>query len=367
MDFGLLSRRYLGSSSEDPLLGYYRSLRVGQAISVETRQRGSSGGVVTALLTHLLEEGQIKGTVAVTMSKASPWRCEASLLTTVQELEGTAQSKYSMVSLDALLAVARKEEGPFAVVGLPCHVHGLRRLQRLGSFREKFPLVIGLFCGLNVRPAATDYLIRKLGFEKEEVSHLEYRGGNWPGGLLVRASDGREGFIPKAQYNYVNLLYIPRRCLVCPDLTNELADISVGDVWLEQYAGGWSTVIGRSAHGERILTQAALKGVIRMNELTRVDILRSHGHLFAYKKEGYFVRRSLLRVPVRYTLPRPAIGKRSWLQQSALLLLILVLSNRFIRSLVQRLPLPWLARLSYWGRKGATLSANRTEEMEARS
>jgi coenzyme F420 hydrogenase subunit beta len=358
MDFEALSRTHLGSPSRDPLLGYYRILGVGQANSQDIKKRGASGGVVTALVMHLLEKGRIKGVVAVTMSEGRPWQCEASVLTTLEEVKEASQSKYSLVSLDALLGKARKEEGPFAVVGLPCHVHGLRRLQRLGSFREKFPLVIGLFCGFNLRPVATEYLIHKLGFEKEEVAHLEYRGGEWPGGFLVSGRDARQGFIPKDLYNYVNLIYVPRRCLTCPDLTNELADISVGDTWLERYKDGWSTVIGRSPRGEHVLKEAALEGVIRTDEISRDELLRSHAHLFAYKKEGYSVRQAWLRVPLQYNLERPPITKRRWLQESLLLALILILRNRFIRSLVQLLPLALLGRLSSWGKRAAKLSAH---------
>jgi coenzyme F420 hydrogenase subunit beta len=358
MDFDASSRTYLGSPSQDPLLGYYRFLGVGRANSEEIRQRAASGGVVTALLTHLLEQERIKGVVAVTMSEERPWQCQASLLTTSQGVKRASQSKYSLVSLDALLGKARKEEGPFAVVGLPCHVHGLRRLQRLGSFREKFPLVIGLFCGFNLRPLATEHLIRKLGFEKEEVAHLEYRGGEWPGGFLVLGRDSRKGFIPKNWYNYVNLMYVPRRCLTCPDLTNELADISVGDIWLEKYKGGWSTVIGRSSHGEDVLKEVALKGVIRINAISRDDLLRSHAHLFTYKKQGYFVRQGWLQGAMKYNVQRPPIKKRSWLQESLLLALILILRKRFIRGLVQRLPLAWLGRLSSWGMKGVKSPAH---------
>jgi coenzyme F420 hydrogenase subunit beta len=358
MDFDASSRTYLDSPSQDPLLGYYRFLGVGRANSEEIRQRGASGGVVTALLTHLLEQESIKGVVAVAMNEERPWQCQASLLTTSQGVKRAAQSKYSLVSLDALLRKARTEEGPFAVVGLPCHVHGLRRLQRLGSFREKFPLVIGLFCGFNLRPLATEHLIRKLGFEKEEVAHLEYRGGDWPGGFRVLGRDSRKGFIPKNWYNYVNLMYLPRRCLACPDLTNELADISVGDIWLEKYKGGWSTVIGRSSHGEDVLREAALKGVITVDEISRDDLLCSHAHLFAYKKEGYFVRQRWLRVPLEYNLQRPSIKRMRWLQESLLLALILILSNGFVRSLLQRLPLAWLGKLSSWGKRGVKLSAH---------
>jgi hypothetical protein len=223
----------------------------------------------------------------------------------------------------------------------------------------RFTLAVGLFCGFNLRPGATDYLVRKLGFAKDEVTHLEYRGGEWPGGFLVRTHDGRQGFIPKDRYSFLNLMYVPRRCLVCPDLTNELADISVGDTWLEEYAGGWSTVISRSLRGDDVLKQAAHAGVVRLEELTRDQILLSHAHLFAYKKYGYFVRRWWLRTPLSYRLQEPPITMRLWLQQSLLLALIIILRSDIVRGFAQRLPLSWLGSLSAWGRKGAKARARR--------
>ncbi len=354
IDFGALSETYLGSPPRDSLMGHYRQLLVAQANSEEVRDRAASGGVVTALLVHLLQTKRISGALGVTMDRDRPWECAPTLLTSTEEARAAAQSKYSLVALDALLRQARQQAGPFAVVGLPCHVHGLRRLQRLGSFREKFPLVIGLFCGFNLEPAATLHLISKAGFRREDVAQLQYRGGPWPGGLVIHSRDGRRHSMAKNDYSYVNLMHVPRRCLVCPDLTNELADLSVGDSWLKEYAGGWSTVICRSALGEHLIAEAADAGVLRVEEISREDILRSHGHLLAYKKEGYFVRQRWLRVPLSYTLLRPSISRRQWVEQSMLLAVILALSNRLVRAMLQRLPLPWLGWLSRRGRMAAT-------------
>ena len=351
MDFIGLSETYLGSPPQDPLLGHFRGLSVAQATSQEVRERGASGGVVTALLLHLLETNQVQGAVGVTMDRDRPWESQASLLMSTEEIKRAAQSKYSLVSLAALLRSARREPGSFAVVGLPCHVHGLRRLQRLGSYRAEFPLTIGLFCGFNLLPAATEHLIAKTGLTREQIVSLQYRGGPWPGGLLLHSSHGERRLIPKHSYSYVNLAYVPRRCLACPDLTNELADVSVGDTWLEEYAGGWSTVVCRSARGEQLLAEASQAGVLRTEEISRQDLLRSHGHLLAYKKEGYFVRQRWLGVPLTYTLLRPTISRWRWLEQSMLLLLIVSLSNRVARRILGMLPFSWLARLSGRGRQ----------------
>jgi coenzyme F420 hydrogenase subunit beta len=359
MDFGALSEEHLGALPHDPLLGHYRRLAVAQATDEQTRQRAASGGVATALLKHLLASNRIVGALGVTMDRDKPWECQPTLLRSPEEAEQAAQSKYSLVSLDAHLAEALREPGQFALVGLPCHVHGLRRLQEDAPYRQKFPVVIGLFCGFNVNPAATEHLIEKLGFSTTHVARLEYRGGAWPGGLVIRTHDGRETSLAKDDYSYVNLMYAPRRCLACPDLTNELADLSVGDTWLKQYAGGWSTVICRSPQGEQLLQEAVQAGVLRMHEITREELLRSHGHLVAYKKEGYFVRQTWLRVPLDYRLDEPDISRRRWVQQTLLLALIQMLSNPLVRRLVQRLPLSWLGRISRWGK---TASSGRARE-----
>jgi coenzyme F420 hydrogenase subunit beta len=350
MDFAEMSRSFLQATPSDPLLGHYHGLGVARATSEEIRRNAASGGVVTSLLTYLLETKQIAGAIGVTMRDDKPWRCEPAVLRTPQEVQGAAQSKYSLLGVDAILRNARLEDGPLAFVGLPCHVHGLRRLQRLGSYRAKFPLVIGLFCGFNLQPSATEHLVRKAGFTTEQVAILQYRGGPWPGGLLIHDRDGQRHFVPKHEYSYVNLLYVPRRCLACPDLTNELADLSVGDCWLEEFAGGWSTVISRSLQGDQLLEEAAEAGALRTEAIERESILRSHGHLLAYKKEGYFVRQSWLGVPLEYRLLRPPIGAIRWIQQSLLLATILILSTPAVRGLVQRLPSSWLARLSRVGR-----------------
>jgi coenzyme F420 hydrogenase subunit beta len=353
LDFAALSKAHLGSVPRDPLLGHYCQLWVSQAQSQEIRERAASGGVITALLVHLLETKQIEGALGVTMDPDEPWKCRAAILRTTEEVQEAAQSKYSVVALDALLRSARRDPGPFAIVGLPCHVHGLRRLQRLGSYRTKFPVVLGLFCGFNLEPTATRHLIHKLGLAPEQVAQLQYRGGPWPGGLVVDSRDGQRHTIPKGEYGYVNLMHVPRRCLACPDLTNELADLSVGDTWLDEYAGGWSTVITRSAQGERVLREAQQAGVLRVEEISRDAFLRSHGHLIAYKKEGYVVRQRWLRVPLEYTLLQPSVGVGRWVQQSLLLAAILVLSTGPVRAIVQRLPRSWLGRISRWGKTAA--------------
>jgi coenzyme F420 hydrogenase subunit beta len=353
MDFGSLSEAHLHAVPSDALLGHYRHIGVAYATSEEIRQRAASGGVVTALLNYLLETDQIGGAIGVTMRDDKPWECQPAVLRTPQEVNQAAQSKYSVLGVDAVLRTARNEDGPFAFVGLPCHVHGLRRLQRIASYRAKFPIVIGLFCGFNLAPTATEHLIDKAGLTRRQVTRLEYRGGPWPGGLLIHGRDGQRHFVPKHEYSYVNFTYLPRRCLACPDLTSELADLSVGDCWLEEYAGGWSTVISRSAQGEQVLTQAAEAGVLRTETVGRESILRSHGHLLAYKKEGYFVRQSWLRVPLEYRLLRPPISALRWIQQSLLLATILILSTPAVRGLVQRLPSSWLSRLSRAGRAAA--------------
>ena len=55
-------------------------------------------------------------------------------------------------------------------------------------------------------------------------------------------------------------------CALCPDLTAELADISVGAV---EGRPGWNTVLVRTAAGKQLMDLALAKGLLEYEELDR--------------------------------------------------------------------------------------------------
>ncbi|MDD1694435.1 MAG: Coenzyme F420 hydrogenase/dehydrogenase, beta subunit C-terminal domain, partial [Methanoregula sp.] len=115
--------------------------------------RKQSGGAVTAILAHALDEGLIDAVVTVTEDH---WTLKPSsvVITKSDVLIQQAGSRYSWwVPLLAALknAVIEKKCKKIAVVGVPCAVQALARIRSsdndlLKPFGKSLRLVIGLFC-----------------------------------------------------------------------------------------------------------------------------------------------------------------------------------------------------------------------------
>ncbi len=259
-------------------IGDFRRIHVGHASDAEIRGAGASGGVATAVLHAAIERGGCGAACVVGMEKERPWAPDVRLARTRGELIEASGSKYVLIDTGRILAALGGEAGRVAVVGLPCHVRALRRRMAAGR-HGNIALIVGLFCGYNMTPDATDFLLGKAGVRKEEVASLRYRGGPYPGGFLVRTRSGAERFFPKYCYDAVNLIFAPGRCAGCGDYMSELADLSVGDAWGH---GKRSVVIARTAAGEEALRAAD----VEMEEIAVGELFRMHRHNIRHKKSG---------------------------------------------------------------------------------
>ncbi|MCP1663172.1 coenzyme F420 hydrogenase subunit beta [Methanocalculus sp. AMF5] len=290
VNFPLLNKKIFNEPNPDPYIGFYLSMHVAQSTNNIIRDKASSGGLVTTLLCHLLDTDQIDGAIVVDSDPNSVWKFNVKIARTTNEILNATQSKYTQIPLNEILNVIDKCEGRFAFVGLPCHIHGIRNLQSKGwKTAQKIKFCIGLFCGFNMVAQATEDILDKLKVKRETIISLKYRGGGHPGGFLVETTEG-DCFLNKSYYNIYNLFYVPKRCLLCIDLTNELADISVGDIWLKNYSDGWSSVIIRSNAGKNLFTDLLMNDHIKAEEIDREHLFRSHSHLFKHKKEHSIIR-----------------------------------------------------------------------------
>lgn len=336
-----INKRLFGSSDVDKQIGSYKSIYVAHSNNPIHRKDGASGGVVTALLLNLIKSKAVDNVIVVGMDEDKPWRAKVRIVHNEEEIIGSAQSKYTLLPMNAILREIQKKEGTFALVGLPCHIHGIRNLQYNGwKSINKIKYCIGLFCGFNLHPSATDYLIKRVGVDKKDIKSLEYRGGDWPGGFLVKIKNGGEKFIPKHFYNYVNVMFVPERCLLCPDLTNEFADISVGDAWEEDLGDkkGWSRVIVRTKAGGQIIENALRDKYIFVKDSSKDAFERSHSHLIQYKKVGFFIRSKLNSKNPSFGLKEPQISLKDKIISVLFYLEVCLARTEIIRFLIGLLP-----------------------------
>jgi coenzyme F420 hydrogenase subunit beta len=279
VDFKQLNFEIFGKEPEDILIGNYLNCYVGHATDYDIRYNSSSGGLVTALLIFALEKGIIDGALVTRMKKDKPLEPEPFIARTKEEITEASKSKYCPVPANiALKEILNSKEGEkFAVVGLPCHIHGVRKAEQINKkLKEKIVLHLGILCSSNRNFLATDYLLQKFSIERKEVVKFEYRGEGWLGKMTVELkSDDQKIRHFDYLYYYTQLLrsfFIPTRCTMCSDHFCELSDISFGDIWLPEFWDdkiGTSLSISKNRMAEDILTDMILNERI---ELNKVDI-----------------------------------------------------------------------------------------------
>ena len=178
-----------------------------------------------------------------------------------------------MVSVNSLLrqAVVEKGHKKIAVVGLPCHVHSLRKIQmakRPAEIARSIKLTIGLLCASTYYFEGIRHLLMEFGGidQLEDIAAMDYKGGPWPGSLTVATKDGKIHHVAtKHEYTWHFLGPASKRdrCLMCPDFSARVADIALGDIFQKVTPDpNINAILVRTANGEEILEQAVKRGFI---------------------------------------------------------------------------------------------------------
>lgn len=273
-------------SSREELIGEYLTCGVAYSIDERIRKEAASGGLISTILIMMLRRDIIDGALVVINDGLVQ---RGVLARTEDEIIAAAGSKYLQIPLNAFLGEVIKEDGRFAVIGLPCHLRGLRKLEAFNSkIKDKIVLKIGLFCSHAITYNGMVFLLDALGVKLEEVKELKYRAKmQGTTGLYVRTLNGKDRFIPSSKYwgKFFNLFFIPDGCMNCEDLTAEYSDISIGDAWGfdETERLGLSIFITRSEMGEKAFNLTASEGHVKVRTLNPEAVVKSQRYLLRKK------------------------------------------------------------------------------------
>lgn len=280
--------RDLGSE----MLGITRSLARGYVTNDAIRQAGAAGGCVSGLLAYALEKGIIDAAVVLGMDTGRPWRVRPVLAQSVDDIISCAQSKYSVAPTNTILSeILRRDLQKVAVVGCPCHIHGIRKMQINKShpkLTSRIVLTLGLFCGTNWTYRAWEHVLTEMcGLNLDDVAALGFREGPYPGMFTAVLKDGSKVTVPTNERRPFTMLFLRDRCSMCYDYANEFADLSFGDFpdpALKRGDDGWSAIIVRTARGENLLRAAEADGYLVSEKVSQEYFLGSNG--FEMKMHG---------------------------------------------------------------------------------
>ena len=221
------------------------------------RENAQDGGVVTSVLVHLLEAGEIDGALIATESDDEPWKAESFLATTPEELLENAGSFYNQTMALGNLDVEQWEEKlpekdlddlSLALVGTPCEIEGIRALQdfdwEYASQEDGVRAIdytIALMCtkNFNYERLIGEQLEEKRGIAPEEIGKLDVLHGE----MMVYDHDGEMILQEDIEAFHGAAL---KGCDECADFTGYCADLTVGSVGSSD---DFSSVIVRTERG----------------------------------------------------------------------------------------------------------------------
>lgn len=281
----------------DRYMGSHLLCRMGYAADAAIRNNAASGGMVTALLCHLLKNHEIDGAwvVKTAFTAQGELTYETGIATSVREICEASSSVYMKIPMLSKpnLEQLRAFDGRLAVVLTPCMMRAFCSiLKKDDELRRKIVLKIGLFCSGTHDKKATEYALDKCGIARAGAKRLYYRKGHWRGISSVEYEDGatQEFSYTKSVCAYKNAYFFTERsCLGCKDQFAACADISFGDVWLAQMKKEkikYTGCIIRTKEALRMVKRAQRQGDLYTRPMTDEQMLRSQMRALTFKYRG---------------------------------------------------------------------------------
>ncbi|HLI50620.1 MAG TPA: Coenzyme F420 hydrogenase/dehydrogenase, beta subunit C-terminal domain [Thermomicrobiaceae bacterium] len=229
------------------------------------------GGVVSAILIALLEAGELDGVLLARPSRTEPWKGEAFLARTPEEVIASAGSFYNQTLALGHLDLKRYQLPPkprIALVGTPCEIEGLKAMQarpwEWGASRvDAVVLTIGLLCtkSFNYEGLMLREIEARRGIPLDRIGKIDILHGK----LYLYGHDGELLLEEQIRHFHGSAL---KGCDECADFLGHAADIAVGSVGS---ANGYSSILVRTAAGKRAIEQSRAR--LELHDLERPEAL----------------------------------------------------------------------------------------------
>ena len=247
-------------------IGNWIKITCSKSSSEEIRNQASDGGVVTAILNYLLDKKLITG--AIVSKRDGPFNRVPFFATNKEELIEAAGSHYDVSqgvvglenyssfvpTITKLKKVVSSDTASIAVVGTPCQIMSIRKMQELSILPAHIvKYTLGLFCNLNFKfnAEARKKMENKFGFSFDDVEKLNIKEN-----LIISLNNGDSIYI---DFKDINEFARPA-CFACRDFSNVYADISFGGLGSQD---GYTTSIIRTKIGEKIYNDALKEGYLK--------------------------------------------------------------------------------------------------------
>ncbi|NVM44279.1 MAG: dihydroorotate dehydrogenase electron transfer subunit [Candidatus Lokiarchaeota archaeon] len=253
--------KWVFGKKHNKILGHYLEIA---SIKLTDKARESvpeNAGPLSGLLWLAMENGLID--CSIITDKEENFKPIPIIAQNSQDIFKGAGYKPSQGPLLSLLGEAiNKENVDIAVVGTPCQVQALRKLQNHPAFDyEAYDLVtlaIGTFCFGTYYNQLLDIAFNEFGIKSSDIDKINTDKDNF---CMSITSNSTVKDIP---LNYLYDKAIRNACFSCSDYTASFADLSIGKFGSKE---GWNTLIVRTERGKEVFDLAVEQNFIEAEPL----------------------------------------------------------------------------------------------------
>ncbi len=255
--------KWVFGKRQDKILGHYIEIISARLTDSGKTAINGNAGPITGLLTVAMEKGLIDATIVT--GKDENYRPYPIIVDNPKDLIQSIGYKPSQSPTLSLVGVAiNKENVDIAVVGTPCQIQSLRKMQNHPELdfevHDLVSLAIGTFCFGTYHNQLLAECFKENGVNPTEIEKIESDYNYFK--MIISTKSGKK----EISLNYLHDKAIKKVCYTCSDYTASFSDISVGNVGSEK---GWKTLIIRTERGKQILDLAIEKGYLETNSLSK--------------------------------------------------------------------------------------------------
>ena len=300
VDLDVLANRFWDAPYEGTPLGKYRQVLTARAGEKMEKSAFQAGGTVSALMTLALKSHLID---AAALTDREDMVAVPRLITRAEDVSGCAGSKFmaaptlSVINRGVIQGYER-----MGVVGTPCQLTALAQMKTNPLNRENFKdpvaLTVGLFCTWAIDTR------KLLPLLTECIGDACIQGMDMPpppAEIMLIETDAGKVEIPLERIRKL----VPKGCHVCPDMTSEWSDVSVGVL---EGKPAWNTLIIRTETGDQLVKEACNHGYLQTKPMP-AENLKDLCTAAANKK-----KRALIRARDQGLLNTTAKGQHSVLR-----------------------------------------------------
>lgn len=261
----------------DPVWGEYYRLQKAWSGNANIRFRAATGGVLTSLAIHLLEEKKINFVYHIGVNPSKPLRNHSNQSRTNQEVINNCSSRYGPTSpLDGFIQALEMQE-PFAIIAKPCDLNTVHNLSKIDPRVNQYCRYrLAMVCGGQSKLTKSWQVLDEMGLAEDELTVFRYRGYGNPGKIRAETTDGRA-----REYEYNSFWEdeskwdIETRCKFCPDALGACADVAAADFWPGGFPvgedAGFNSIITHTLQGEDLVNTAVNSRHLILGETLDID------------------------------------------------------------------------------------------------